>query len=163
VSLQHISPDLEKTPRIPEVIPKSPDMCPFPFLPEIPPCEHKFYASYVAESHTPPDEVEDDRESDTDSSYKTPQSNLSKRQKRSTASSGHEGNPESPSVGTGSSILDSITDGDSYTRIGVDSPPPLDDTLANRKDEQRYRMLLQHEFHPSCRFCLLDPDMTPTP
>jgi hypothetical protein len=80
----------------------------------------------------------------------------------STIGSGHEGDPESPSVGTGSSLLDSISM-EIAIPIGMDSPPPLDDTLANRKDEQRYRMLLQHEFHPSCTFCLLDPDMTPTP
>ena len=152
VSLQHISPDLEKTPRMPERIPKSPDMSPFPFLPEIPPCEYGFYSSFVVDSHTPLDNDEEyDRESETDSSYKIPHGDLLKRRKLSTISSGHEGDPESPSVGTCSSIL---TDGGDCTHIRTDSPPPLDETLANRKDERRYRMLLQHEFHPSCTFRL---------
>ena len=61
---------------------------------------------------------------------------------------------------TGSSLLDSGIDGEEYN-IRTDSPPPLDETLANSKDERRYRMLLQHEFHPS-RMILLIP-MTQIP
>jgi len=161
VSLQHMSPDLEKTPRppMPEMIPKSPDMSPFPFLPEIPPCEHRFFSSFVVDSHTPLDDDGEYDQSETDSSYKIPHGDLLKRRKLSTISSGHEGDPESPSVGTCSSIL---TDGGDCTHIRADSPLLLDETLANRKDERRYRMLLQHEFHPSCTFRLLKL-MTPAP
>lgn len=35
---------------------------------------------------------------------------------------------------------------------GYESPPPVDDLRAEMRDERRYRMLLQHEFHPSCTF-----------
>lgn len=33
---------------------------------------------------------------------------------------------------------------------GYHSPPPMDERLAEFRNERRYRMLLQHEFHPSC-------------
>jgi len=120
-----------------EMVQKSPDMCPLPFLPDVLPCKHKFYSSYVADSRTPPDNED---------------SGFLKRKKRSTIDSSHEGDPESPSVGTSSSVFDS----EDYAHIRVDSPPPLNETLTNRKDERRYRMLLQHEFHPSCTFHLLN-------
>lgn len=35
---------------------------------------------------------------------------------------------------------------------GYDSPPPANELIANMRNERRYRMLLTHEFHPSCRF-----------
>jgi len=65
---------------------------------------------------------------------------------------------ESPSVDTGPSLLDLIPDvEEEYTRIRLDSPQLLDDeVLENTKAERRYRMLLQHEFHPS-RTCLFIP------
>lgn len=31
------------------------------------------------------------------------------------------------------------------------SPPPPDETAQILRNERRYRMLLQHEFHPSCK------------
>lgn len=94
---------------------------------------------------------EDGPESDTDSSYRTPFSDLSKWRDRPNLGSAYEGDPESPSA-TGSSMQDSGIDGEDYTHIRMDSPPPLDETLANIKDERRYRVLLQHEFHPSRTF-----------
>ena len=33
---------------------------------------------------------------------------------------------------------------------GYASLPPADERLAEKKDEQRYRMLLNHQFHRSC-------------
>lgn len=33
---------------------------------------------------------------------------------------------------------------------GYESPPPRDAHIAARRDERRYRLLLQHDFHPSC-------------
>lgn len=33
---------------------------------------------------------------------------------------------------------------------GYDSPPPADERLAEIRNERRYRMLLGHQFHPSC-------------
>ena len=34
---------------------------------------------------------------------------------------------------------------------GYESPVPHDDLALERKHEMRYRMLLDHDFHPSCR------------
>lgn len=92
----------------------------------------------------------DDKESDSETLYTTPHGDLTKWRDRPNIGGTHEGegDPESPSVETGSSGLD----GEEYTHIRMDSPPPLDETLDNIKDERRYRMLLQHEFHPSCTF-----------
>ncbi|KAF7965529.1 hypothetical protein HWV62_43062, partial [Athelia sp. TMB] len=42
---------------------------------------------------------------------------------------------------------------------GYDSPPPLDDRLKSMRDERRYRMLLQHEFHPSLVLPLWTPSV----
>jgi abelson tyrosine-protein kinase 1 len=42
-------------------------------------------------------------------------------------------------------------------RDGNDSPPPLDDRMAQLRNERRYRLLLSHEFHPSCA-CFDGPD-----
>lgn len=33
---------------------------------------------------------------------------------------------------------------------GYDSPPPRDERVAVMRDERRYRLLLSHQFHPSC-------------
>jgi hypothetical protein len=35
---------------------------------------------------------------------------------------------------------------------GYDSPPPLDERIANIRNERRYRLLLTHDYHPSRRF-----------
>lgn len=32
---------------------------------------------------------------------------------------------------------------------GYDSPPPVDEKVADMRNERRYRILLDHEFHPS--------------
>ncbi|TCD62464.1 hypothetical protein EIP91_006834 [Steccherinum ochraceum] len=40
---------------------------------------------------------------------------------------------------------------------GYESPPPADDRIAEIKNERRYRMLLQHEFHPSLTLPLWSP------
>ncbi|TFK37240.1 hypothetical protein BDQ12DRAFT_214347 [Crucibulum laeve] len=42
---------------------------------------------------------------------------------------------------------------------GYDSPPPMDEHIAGIRDEKRYRMLLEHGFHPS----LTLPLWTPSP
>lgn len=34
---------------------------------------------------------------------------------------------------------------------GYESPPPRDTRIAAMRDERRYRLLLQHDFHPSCK------------
>jgi abelson tyrosine-protein kinase 1 len=83
----------------------------------------------------------------------TAHKDLSKWRNRPNIGSRCEEDPESPSVGTGSSLLDSFVD-EEYTHIRMESPPPLDKILADTKDERRYRMLLQHEFHPSRTFLL---------
>ncbi|KAL4243264.1 Serine/threonine-protein kinase [Abortiporus biennis] len=40
---------------------------------------------------------------------------------------------------------------------GYESPPPADERVAAARDERRYRMLLQHEFHPSLTLPLWQP------
>lgn len=77
---------------------------------------------------------------------------LSRWRNRPSIGSGHEADPESPSFGTNSSTHDSSADEEEYGHIIMESPPPLDEILTNTKDERRYRMLLQHEFHPSREF-----------
>jgi len=118
-----------------------------------------FTSSYAVGSNRPPVDGEYDQEPEMDSSYMTPHGDLSKWRNRPDVGSGHEDDPESPSVGTSSSLLDSVLEGEEYTHLRVDSPPPLDEALANIKDERRYRMLLQHEFHPSCAFLLTPYDV----
>jgi len=44
----------------------------------------------------------------------------------------------------------------------MDSPPPLGEILSHIKDERRYRMLLQHEFHPSLTLPLWYPSAVET-
>ncbi|KAH9921625.1 uncharacterized protein B0H18DRAFT_1121320 [Fomitopsis serialis] len=44
---------------------------------------------------------------------------------------------------------------------GYQSPPPLDEHNAELRDERRYRMLLQHEFHPSLSLPLWTPSHVP--
>jgi abelson tyrosine-protein kinase 1 len=34
---------------------------------------------------------------------------------------------------------------------GYESPPPRDAHIAAMRDERRYRLLLQHDFHPTCK------------
>ena len=62
---------------------------------------------------------------------------------------------KSPSVDNGLSFRGLSADVEEYAHIRTDSPPPLDEVLTNAKDERRYRMLLQHEFHPSRTFFLI--------
>lgn len=40
---------------------------------------------------------------------------------------------------------------------GYDSPPPIDERIAEMKNERRYRLLLTHAFHPSLTLPLWDP------
>ena len=107
---------------------------------------------YAADSNTPPVDVEDSQELEIDPPHSPSHTDLSEWRSRANIGSGHEDDPGSPS-----SLLDSSFDEGDYTYIRVDSPPPLDDYLANAKDERRYRMLLEHEFHPSRR--LSQPDI----
>ena len=48
-----------------------------------------------------------------------------------------------------SSVLDSQSEHDHVEYPRHFSPPPPDEHAQNVRDERRYRMLLQHEFHPS--------------
>lgn len=155
VSLQHTSPDLERTPRIPPKM--SPDMRPVISLPIIPPCKCGVGFPCAADSNTTPVDEGSQERSGTDPPHNAAHDGLSKWRNRPSVGSGYDPDPESPSVGTGtnSSILDSGLDGEEYTHIGMDSPPPLGETLADIKDERQYRMLLQHEFHPSRTFLLV--------
>ncbi|KAF8805001.1 hypothetical protein BYT27DRAFT_7193708 [Phlegmacium glaucopus] len=40
---------------------------------------------------------------------------------------------------------------------GYDSPPPVDEQIANIRNERRYRLLLIHDYHPSLTLPLWDP------
>ncbi|THU90560.1 hypothetical protein K435DRAFT_968632 [Dendrothele bispora CBS 962.96] len=40
---------------------------------------------------------------------------------------------------------------------GYDSPPPANEMIAEQRNERRYRLLLQHEFHPSLTLPLWSP------
>lgn len=137
ITLQHISPDVEMTPRIP-LVPISPDMHPVLELPALPNFEGE-------DIQVPNPEL-----------YPIPNidSDPSQLRNRPSVGSKDEVVPESPSATTGSSILD-----EEYFRIRMESPPPLDETLSNIKDERRYRMLLQHEFHPSLTLPLWSPSI----
>jgi len=116
----------------------------------------KLILSCVAGSNTSTVGGEENQgEPGTDSSPKLPHGDLSKWRDRPNVGSGHEDDPESPSVATTSSILGSSSEWDDYAHIRMDSPPPLDEVLAKIKDERRYRMLLQHEFHPSRTFIFI--------
>ncbi|KAJ6500147.1 hypothetical protein C8R47DRAFT_284025 [Mycena vitilis] len=42
-------------------------------------------------------------------------------------------------------------------RDGNESPPPVDDRMAELRNERRYRLLLSHEFHPSLTLPLWSP------
>ncbi|KAF9780733.1 hypothetical protein BJ322DRAFT_278471 [Thelephora terrestris] len=133
VSLQHATSDVRTAPR-PEQVPMSPDMHPVLGLPPF---------------------DDDVQESDPESTYVTPDSDLVKWRNRQSISSIYkpEVDPESPSATTRSSGID----GEDYAHIRVDSPSALDDPPANSKDERRYRMLLRHEFHPSLTLPLWSP------
>lgn len=100
------------------------------------------------------DDVQEDP--DLDLSYRRPSSDLSKWRNRPNIGSIHEVDvevdPEGSSLTTSSSHP---IDGEDYMHVRVDSPPALDVALRNIKDERRYRMLLQHEFHPSRTFLLI--------
>ena len=115
-----------------------------------------FDSYYASDPDTTAVVGEDDQEPDSESLYETPYSDLAKWHNRPSIGSGHEGegDPKSPSEETGSSLLGSRLDGVEYTHR-MDSPTPLDETLAEIRDERRYRMLLQHEFHPSRMFLVV--------
>lgn len=40
---------------------------------------------------------------------------------------------------------------------GYESPPPANDRVAGIRNERRYRLLLTHDFHPSCELSLFQP------
>jgi hypothetical protein len=64
----------------------------------------------------------------------------------------------SPSVANASSIFETTTsESDDDTNVemlaeyeGYDSPPPANERLADLRNERRYRLILEHEFHRSC-------------
>ncbi|KAL5525571.1 hypothetical protein ACEPAG_6907 [Sanghuangporus baumii] len=58
---------------------------------------------------------------------------------------------------TSSSNTNSYTDGPGLVLERVESPPPADEVIAQRKNESRYRLCLQHTFHPSLTLALWDP------
>ena len=49
---------------------------------------------------------------------------------------------------------DSLFDLSEINREGRHSPPPSNDILAEARNERRYRLLLEHQFHPSRKFVM---------
>ena len=86
----------------------------------------------------------------TDLSPKIPYRDLPKWRGHPTVGSDRGDDPESPFVGTDSSLHGSSTDGEED-----DLPPLSDEVFAKTKDERLYRLRLQHEFHPSRTFLLI--------
>ncbi|KAH9886504.1 hypothetical protein C8Q73DRAFT_658100 [Cubamyces lactineus] len=135
---------------------KSPDMHPIP-LPLLPP---DTTASFV--------EVEEDPSPSADTSYRTAVGELSVSNTTTTHSeSSNAAGPDpfmpAPSR-TNSQASSSLHDGrsdryDVYPRHV--SPPPQDEYAQKLRDERRYRMLLQHEFHPSLTLPLWEPSQVP--
>ena len=73
----------------------------------------------------------------------------------SRSDNGHDDDPSDPSRSrassrASSSMQDSWSEHVDYPRHA--SPPPPDEQAHRVRDERRYRMLLQHEFHPSRAF-----------
>ena len=120
---------------------------PYPFV------SVNLISSYVANTPTPLAEPEGNQEPGTGPPHKPPHIDLSNWRNPPSIDNGHGGD---------TSPLDFSLDGEDYTHIRMDSPPPLDDYLADAKDERCYRMLLEHEFHPSCGFPLLNPTYQPS-
>lgn len=69
-----------------------------------------------------------------------------------------EPSPYEPSLSASSSSRSSMTGSRPYSDFGVElgpdlsrfeSPPPADDIIAQRKNESRYRLCLQHDYHAS--------------
>ena len=47
---------------------------------------------------------------------------------------------------------DSLFDLSEINREGRHSPPPSNDIMSEARNERRYRLLLEHQFHPSRKF-----------
>ena len=58
----------------------------------------------------------------------------------------------STDIKTSSTLSESESPGVEIYRL--QSPPPQDDLIAQRRNERRYRLCLQHEYHPSCKLYL---------
>ncbi|OSC98358.1 hypothetical protein PYCCODRAFT_1480695 [Trametes coccinea BRFM310] len=124
---------------------KSPDMHPIP-LPLLPP---DTTASFIEEESVP----------SADTSYRTAVGELSVS---TTAQSEAQG-PLPASSRSSSRASSSLQDSD---RVELEfprhvSPPPPDEQAQNVRNERRYRMLLQHEFHPSLTLPLWTPSQVP--
>ena len=100
--------------------------------------------------------LEDNSLSSADESYQTARGTTPEVEHKERPPSYAEPLLPSPEWSRRSSLGMSDTD-DSHSESGImldppgyHSPPPMDERLAEFRNERRYRMLLQHEFHPSC-------------
>ncbi|KAH9926665.1 uncharacterized protein BXZ73DRAFT_78744 [Epithele typhae] len=119
---------------------KSPDMHPIP-LPLLPP---DTTASFVEVGSAP----------STDVSFMTA-TEMSSEMSRDGHGERVDQDPSRSSSRASSSLHDSQFERIEYPRHL--SPPPPDELAQNVRDERRYRMLLQHEFHPSLTLPLWSP------
>ena len=65
--------------------------------------------------------------------------------------------PSSKSLSTQDGVSEVDSQDFAWGWGGHQSPPPRDDHIAARRNERRYRLLLQHEFNPSCEYTVLPP------
>ncbi|KAH9915441.1 uncharacterized protein BXZ73DRAFT_106170 [Epithele typhae] len=119
---------------------KSPNMHPIP-LPLLPP---DTTASFVEVGSAP----------STDVSFMTA-TEMSSEMLRDGHGERVDQDPSRSSSRASSSLHDSQFERIEYPRHL--SPPPPDELAQNVRDERRYRMLLQHEFHPSLTLLLWSP------
>ena len=73
------------------------------------------------------------------------------RSKSESALPDHNGSASTSRSGSSDDNTESIGHGPGFEDLQrVESPPPADEVIAQRKNESRYRLCLQHNFHPSC-------------
>ena len=132
---------------------KSPDMHPIP-LPLLPRRSHPTLLTlHVSDSYaadTTASFVEVGSVPSTDVSFITA-TDMTSSQSHSDHDEPKTGESSRSSSRTSSSLLESQTEHIEFPRHV--SPPPPDERAQNLRDERRYRMLLQHEFHPSRKPC----------
>ncbi|OCH89375.1 hypothetical protein OBBRIDRAFT_668393 [Obba rivulosa] len=130
---------------------KSPDMRPRPDLPTLPPDTTQISFGSLETSSS---EV----------SYETAHGEISPAHSSLPSQEVHITSPSASPLGSSRMSMVSLFDSiDSQSEdgfpleSGYESPPPADAHLEETRNERRYRMLLQHEFHPSLTLPLWCP------
>ncbi|EMD32697.1 hypothetical protein CERSUDRAFT_143220 [Gelatoporia subvermispora B] len=154
--------DLHESPRPPVTLgledeiqkPKSPDMRPSSQLPLLPPDTTQVSFGILETSSS---EV----------SYETAHGEICSTHSSFPSQEVHISSPSTPSVSSRASMISVFDSSDSQSEngfmieSGYESPPPVDPHVEETRNERRYRMLLQHEFHPSLTLPLWTPSPVP--